>query len=230
MLNGPGEYVTIENHSKVDFHYRFQGSNYTIAKDAKKIVPWTHFAYILGDPYHVGWERELVLHQCMARYGCRRVEEWPFDLRAFDADGDRIIPILDDPAGVHALHRADTDNLDPVAIRETMAAMQRRLAEMERLLPHAEAAAAAVVDAPTPDADVPPTELAKAAARAKAMAKAEPTDDVVTAVTDGPVPEGEVGNNVIEQVAPRLTPPEDIPGDGPMTDEPTRVPTGAGNQ
>lgn len=207
-LSGPGEFVHLENVGTEPLHYRYLGSNHTLPTGKVVVVPWGHLDYLMGNPFLVEIDRSERLDQILRRYGCRRLEELPYSLKATDAEGDPIITIIDDPDGNYALSAGMSgDTLDPAAVQAAMRSMERQMAVMQAQL-DAQLQVPGEDQAAAPDAA--PQEVAVANAREKALARATG---------------GMNDDDIISTVAPHLVPSTDVPTDGPMTDVPNRVPT-----
>lgn len=207
-LSGPGEFVHLENLGTEPLHYRYHGSNHSLPPGKVIVVPWGHMDHLMGNPYLVDIDRSERLDQILKRYGCRRIEELPYTLKATDAEGDPITTIVDDPDGRYALSAGLSDSLDPTAVQAAMRSMERQLAIMQAQL---DAQAAVPAEDQTAEPDAAPQEVAAATARERALARA------TGGVTDN--------DDIISTVAPHLVPSTDVPVDGPMTDTPTRVPS-----
>jgi hypothetical protein len=178
MLDGPGEFVTLtlkvtptDNNR---FRYRYMGNWATLQLDRPQTVPWGHMVYLLGDPFYTGKDREIAYNNICLRAGVLPGMDLPYSMIVEDQDGDRISTVVDDPEGANALE-SKSDKLDPVAIRQAMISMQRRMADLERQLSESEAREAA--DPETPD-------LPKPSAKARASRR----KDTTTRAAESPVP------------------------------------------
>jgi hypothetical protein len=162
MLNGIGDFVTIKNAGDTEFVYLYANEKFTLAPGAQRVVPWGHFDKLMGNPFLTNTTREQErarcykqLHVLYGTYGDEnRRDEWP-KLEAYDADGERIQSVLDDPTGTNAPTTNAGDDLDPAALRAQLDQMAKRQATLEQLL-RVHERATPNVDIDTPEDPAPP--------------------------------------------------------------------------
>jgi hypothetical protein len=161
MLNGPGDFVTLKNAGDEPFIYLYAGDKFTLDPGQQRVVPWGHFDKLMGNPFLTNSTREQERARCYKQlhvfYGTYgddfRRDEWP-KLEAYDADGDRIQSVFDDPDGTSAPVQSSSDALDPVALRAQLDQMQKRQQALEGLL-RVHEKATPVADIDTPDDTAP---------------------------------------------------------------------------
>jgi hypothetical protein len=161
MLNGPGDFVTLKNADDKPFVYLYANEKFTLAPGQQRVVPWGHFDKLMGNPFLTNSTREQERARCYKQlhvyYGTygddSRRDEWP-KLEAYDAEGERIQSVYDDPDGTNAPTVDRSDALDPVALRAQLDQMQKRQQALEGLL-RVHEKATPVADIETPD-DVAP--------------------------------------------------------------------------
>lgn len=164
MLSGPGDFVTLKNAGDEPFVYLYANEKFTLAPGQQRVVPWGHFDKLMGNPFLTNSTREQERARCYKQlhvfYGTygddSRRNEWP-KLEAYDADGERIQSVFDDPEGTSAPTVDKSDALDPVALRAQLDQMQKRQVALEGLL-RVHEKATPVADIKTPADTAPPVQ------------------------------------------------------------------------
>ena len=161
MLTEPGEYVTIKNVGDTALKYKCLAKFHTLEPGASRTVPWIHLDHLMGNPFLRNNGRDNIrdmeykrLHALYGTQGDNQRGRWP-KLEAYDADGERIITIYDDPKGENALTTNEHDDLDAGAMRAQMDRLKSQMKQLQSLLQVQERATAAQsID--VPDDTAPP--------------------------------------------------------------------------